>query len=56
VLKSSARKSEALADLCLADPTASKGMKPATLDSSIKHPAAEATTQEPPASVSSIDI
>jgi hypothetical protein len=39
-LKSSARRSGALTDLYLADPTASKGMKLATLASGIKHPAA----------------
>jgi hypothetical protein len=43
-LKSSARKSEALSDPCLADPTAGKGMKPATGDAGIKHATVEVIT------------
>jgi hypothetical protein len=55
-LKSSARKSEALADLYLGDPTASKGVRFATLNAGIRHPAVEVITQQPPALVASIDI
>jgi hypothetical protein len=55
-IKSSARKSEALTVLYLADPTASKAMKLATLDAGTKHATVEVITQQPPASVASIDI
>jgi hypothetical protein len=40
-LKPSARKREALTNLYVADPTASKSMKLATLDAGIKHAAVE---------------
>jgi predicted nucleic acid-binding protein len=43
-LKSSAKKSEEITDLYLAELAASKGMKFATLDAGIKHPAVEVIT------------
>jgi hypothetical protein len=43
-LKSSARKSESLTDLCLAGPTASNGTRLATLHAGTKHAAVEVIT------------